>query len=441
MDSEYLTLIRRLAGSAEVRIAVTTLAIAMLADGLGSPVVLPLCSYAALVPFEGILAVGVAGTLTRYLAFAASVVMWADRLLFAKGRILKPPRAVWGWALFLALAAASSLWAWSPDATFSHFFSISGLFLLYFSAAVYPFEQKHLTWLKASIVVGGLLAAAFAVLLYAQGSVWAGSGSRATLTLGAGRGSDPNRFATSLLVPLLLSVEWLILSKGWRRWLAVASGGGIFLGLLLTASRSGVASAVAALLLFFWRLRDRVDLRSAILIGAAIAVVACAAFAAASDYLAARFSLEDILRWQGAGRFNIWRIGLAAFGHEPILGYGYENFPYAYDYFRPLVPTPRDMGPHRPAHNIYLQTFVELGVIGGLLLLAVLWQHWRLTRSLVHHGTLSAATLEAMLVAVCVAGLVLGNLYWKDFWLALTYIVVVANVQRRSEGEVVWWRQ
>jgi len=75
-----------------------------------------------------------------------------------------------------------------------------------------------------------------------------------------------------------------------------------------------------------------------------------------------RFRIEEILERRGTNRFFIWQVGFKAFLHRPLVGYGYNNFPYAYDLFKSAV-----LGaylPHQVAHNIYLQTFFELGVFG-----------------------------------------------------------------------------
>jgi O-antigen ligase len=64
------------------------------------------------------------------------------------------------------------------------------------------------------------------------------------------------------------------------------------------------------------------------------------------------------------GRFEFWKVVLKLFNHQPIKGFGLGTFFSAY-----YVEYTGNEWYSRFAHNHYLQTLVELGIIGlGLLL-------------------------------------------------------------------------
>ena len=79
-----------------------------------------------------------------------------------------------------------------------------------------------------------------------------------------------------------------------------------------------------------------------------------------------------LLQLGGAGRSDFWSVAIDAFGEKPVLGTGAGTYKFSWDQHRSI-----DMAVH-DAHSLYLEAFAELGVIGGLLVLALvgtlLWQ-------------------------------------------------------------------
>jgi O-antigen ligase len=66
----------------------------------------------------------------------------------------------------------------------------------------------------------------------------------------------------------------------------------------------------------------------------------------------------------GRSRWSALRMALSAFGSEPLRGIGLNRFPVyaqAHDHYGPL-----------PTHNTYAQVLAELGLVGALLLVAVI---------------------------------------------------------------------
>jgi hypothetical protein len=124
-------------------------------------IVFSLSLYAALLPFDNLLGLGEAGTLTKYLGILIIITLWANRIIIVRGHLLKPPPITWSWALFLLLAGISGLWAFSPADTFSSLYTLAGLFLIYLSVGVYPFTKNDYSLLTKFVIVGGVCAAAY----------------------------------------------------------------------------------------------------------------------------------------------------------------------------------------------------------------------------------------------------------------------------------------
>lgn len=390
--------------------------------------IFPLGLYAFLIPFDNALWLNIGGTVTRYLGILVIVAFGANRIVLAKGRLLRPPHVAWGWAMFLSLAVLSTLWAVAPHETLSSLFTITGLFFIYFLAGTYPCTEEEYSLLTKLIITGGAIAAIYVLVSYLRGITWQHS-IRASLILGEGRTTDPNHLAASLILPLLLSFEWSVESRGVQKMLALASAAVILLAILLTGSRGGLLGTAIALLVFFWRIRHQVRPRSIIVVflGIFLLISVTSAFVSVPHQLITRFNPKTVIESRGEHRFYIWKVGFTAFLHRPLFGYGYNNFPYAYELLRNVVPG--NYLPYRAAHNIYLQTFAELGLIGGLLLLFIVWQHWRMVRSLARRNSL-AIPLEAAFVGVMVTSATLGTLDYKYFWLIFTVIILLLNTKR-----------
>jgi O-antigen ligase len=192
--------------------------------------------------------------------------------------------------------------------------------------------------------------------------------------------------------------------------------GGIVLSLLLFGAlrqleRRGGALTGRALELS----RDRRILRG---IGVAAALVAIAAAIAVGGRAWDQFSSPDqqfpsdpaahFSQFSGANRHEFWRVAIDSFGEEPVIGHGAGTYRFAWDKLRHI------QLPVLNAHSLYLQAFQELGVIGGLLVLALvgilLWTGfaaWRAARG-------PTRELNAVLFAACLAFALGAAIDW--FW-------------------------
>jgi tetratricopeptide (TPR) repeat protein len=110
----------------------------------------------------------------------------------------------------------------------------------------------------------------------------------------------------------------------------------------------------------------------------------------------------------GANRHEFWRVAIKAFEEKPVLGHGAGTYRFSWDQLRHISVANLD------AHSLYLQAFAELGVIGGVLVLAMvvflLWTGFGAWRA----GSGRQRELYAVLFAVALAFAVGTAIDW--FW-------------------------
>ncbi|MBV8087915.1 MAG: O-antigen ligase family protein [Chloroflexi bacterium] len=182
-------------------------------------------------------------------------------------------------------------------------------------------------------------------------------------------GINPNEIGgtLALLLPVALGLA-LFGSRPKLRWPAVAAS--VFMGLvlMLTASRSGLLGAAAAVLLLLV-LRWRRFAFGLPLIGAGVAagILEIGPSRIAQSLLA----LDTATGSSGLGRLEVWDRAWSMIQDFPFTGIGLNTFPLILDTLYPLF----SVGPDAQvahAHDLFLQTAVDLGVLGLVCFLSLL---------------------------------------------------------------------
>jgi len=126
-----------------------------------------------------------------------------------------------------------------------------------------------------------------------------------------------------------------------------------------------------------------------------------------------------------SGRNEFWRVAVDSFGEKPALGSGAGTFRFSWYALR------HNSEPNTDAHSLYLQAFSELGVVGGLLVLAMvgflLWTGLAAWREAREHRR----DLYAVLLGACLAFAVCSAIDW--FW----QIAVMGMVFFMASGVLV----
>jgi len=180
-------------------------------------------------------------------------------------------------------------------------------------------------------------------------------------------------------------------------------------------------------------------------VAAAVAVIAIGVAIAIGGRAWSQFSSPDVQfpnnpashfsQFSGAGRHDFFRVAIDEFGEKPLLGSGAGTYQFAWDRHRSIAMPVHD------AHSLYLEAFAELGVLGGLLVLALvgtlLWTGFSTWRAAGHpQRERYAALLAAMIAFAVTAGL---DWFWEIAGLGAVFflaagVLVAARCRQLDPG-------
>ncbi len=378
-------------------------------------VMLTIYSYVAVLPFDSILVMSGDESGATYNRLIMMMALLAIYLYITANRIpLVVNRALSTSLAFIVFAVLSVLWSVDVDMALARVPIALSLFIFYYAISTLPMEQKQYDLIVTILVTASTLATLYILKIYFTEGI-SYSIERASLIYGDHE-TDPNQLAFSILLPLSLAIETVFISASKVRKILYASSSVILAaGIASTGSRGGMLGVLAILLVF---ILFTYSLKRALIV-AGVAVVTGFGF---WESIASRF--EIAASTGGAGRLDIWEVGVSAFLHSPIYGYGVSNFPAAYDLFRYVNPL---RGAGRGAHNIFLGMAVELGVIGLVLATLLLVYHFKL----LSHVKSRALPLKAAFCGMLVQATTLDIWWRKSFWILLILINVAYFTEAR----------
>jgi O-antigen ligase len=386
-----------------------------------APLVFPFCLYILLVPFDNLLDLQSFGTVTKLLGVlcGAAVVFW----LIRTRRYVVPDRAVAAWLVFVLLAGVSVAWAIDPVAVATPTMTLAELFVLYAVLAFAPTGTKTLKIVVQTVILSGAIAAAYGAYVFYHGADLVAG--RLFLATSSGNGTrtyiDPNHFAASLLLPIALALVTVVESRRVAAQLfATACLVVMGAGIASAGSRGSVVAIAVMIAYLLIRSRKRLLLGSVGIAGIGIAFVSHAS-------VVQRFARAAATG--GAGRLEIWKVGLLAFERHPLFGVGFGNFPLAYNQFYVSASLTQYFHWNQPPHNNLLWAAVELGIVGLLVFLYAWWAQFHSLRLISPNDPFYPVRLavEAGLVGLFVASLFLGTITYKYLWLAFILVALVRN--------------
>jgi len=380
------------------------------------PVQSTLGALAFLLPFDSVSALGAeasGATITRYVAGIAAAVLLGVGL--ATRRLQAPPRAALWWTLFVVWGVATLAWTLDSQLALERLPTAIWLLLLYLVATSFRLTKRELLVVAALTVLGGCAAALFASSEFLRGNSFEGT-ARSSLMIGE-RETDPNQFATSLLLPLSLAIGGMVLSRH-RSVRMAATVATIVIGfaVLLTMSRGALVAALAVVLVYLWRMKANPRV---------LLALGCLALLLLfmPHIFFERLSLGD----RGAGRWDIWTASLVLVPRYGILGAGWNNFVVAYTAVAGQAPSFR--GYTRGSHSIYLGMLIEVGIVGLTFLFLAFRSQLREAR----HRLL--VPYEAACWGMLVSGVTLDIVWRKSFWFCWILLAMAVRNQREQRME------
>jgi exopolysaccharide production protein ExoQ len=375
----------------------------------------PLIAFAALIPIEEVVVIDGFGTLSRVAGILFAATYAAPRLGSLKLAAMPPA----GWA-FLAWAVISLGWAVNPGVAGARLPTLLQLFIIAFLIADFV---VHRPTIVRPVLWAYSLSAAASALIGVQFYVAQGHATARSIAI---QGQDPAQFAAVLLPALVFGLYETI--NGSRRILGGAIAFLATAGIVVSGTRGAwVACAVVILLIVLPQLTPR---RRVMLLATITALVAIVfQLPGIADLVVERSA--NAISTGGAGRTDIWTVGLTIFSSAPLTGVGYANFGVA---FTPEVIRASGVGwdwlnrAGAGSHNVVMATLIELGAIGLLLLVRflgplVLRRGW---------GP-NALTLQAALASLLTAALFLDILAdRKQVWLVIGLAAGLAYLARAN---------
>ncbi len=288
-------------------------------------------------------------------------------------------------------------------------------------------DRRRMSW---AIVIGLLAEAGVTIALGRNGH-----GGRAIGSFG-----QSNELGAFLAMFTAFAAAQLPAARHWvaRLVLGATVVAGVF-AVVLTVSR-GAVLAVAVALLF-------VALRSSRALTVVLVVAGVSSPLWAPDYLKERMTGTQVESETSDGvslessaqiRVDTWRAIIKVVSEHPLDGVGFAGLSYV------LPAAGEELGVEvkDSAHNTYLRFLGEMGVVGLLLFVVLLWRCWTLAREGVRLArdradrqlALGFAAATIALAISCAFGdrffspLIAGN-----FWLACALVDDMVN-ERRAEG-------
>jgi O-antigen ligase len=407
--------------------------------------ILPL--YAGILPVASVVSLPIPlpapfNTLSTALGGIAVASITAHLVLFRRARIPTPPLALW--SIFLAWTLVTAFWALDLSEALQSTAQAVSLVLLLTLSAFLPTDEEDLNALRVALMVSAAAVGLYALFLVVSGANLPAHGVSQRLALRSEE-TNPNILAASLLLPLVVSIERLVIGGSGRlsplKWRTMGGSATVLslIAIIFTGSRGGlIAAAVAIVLTLAYCARlpggTRLVLRTifgtslALMVVLGIFLVASQILPRTTDRILASEAVQrlDVTKGRGSGRLDIWTSGLLACRSHCARGTGVGNFATAYEDVFAISGAERiNVGTRqagKQAHNLYLAIAVETGLVGLTLFGLAVWGEWRASTK--DGLKMLAPSLPAMIAALLVVNFFLSAIWFKYFWLVFVFIRV-----------------
>ncbi|HYZ14867.1 MAG TPA: O-antigen ligase family protein [Candidatus Acidoferrum sp.] len=387
------------------------------------PYLFPYGVYVVLVPFDNMLLIPGAGTLTKLLGVVSMGFVVLS--ILRQKKVGTPPLAALLAIAYMAWNLFSLTWAVDLDSGLLDATSMSSLVVMYVLFSVAPITERDLRLICLFAVAGGVLASLYGIsLLHGAAATDAGDYGRLMIDVD-NRRIDPNHFANSLLGPFALALVGLL--HAHRKRLILASAGAVAIlaaGVVISVSREALIGLVliVGVLLMFSKRRA---------LGLAIAIPSIAGVLAFVPAIAGR--MAEAMSSGGAGRSFVWHVVWRAVQQHPLFGWGAGGALEAYDQnYLAVYQLGQFQGWTRPPHNTPLHLLVDLGIVGLVIVVACYLTTFLQFRGIDRGDRLYdlRAALTAALVALGFVSLLIDLANYKYLWIVLVMIAQLRTVAR-----------
>jgi len=376
------------------------------------------------IPWQDAVSIAGGTALTRIIGIVAFAVAFAACLI--EKRMKRPPFFVYVFFAFTVWQLLTYFWSADPSSTLGSFSTLVQIFVMIWLITELCTGEKERVWLLEAFVLGSLVVCFLLVGAYARGEA-ADAYRYSTADLGL---NDSAQFVAAGIAMAFIAVTSSRRAAIRRRsilvWVNTAYVVIALFSVVLTASRSGFIATCIALFGVVFALRQAKLVQRLAWVIVIVGIFAGVFFSLSSnETLQANtqritFSTDTASLETLTGRTEIWSTGAALFREHQIGGMGAGTF---------VAAAREEFGHARAAHNLFVETAVETGIIGILLLVAVLLAAvlpvlvWR------SESTPSLVILFLVLFAIAQVGNVANS---KAFWCSLAVMSVSGVLQKRQ---------
>jgi O-antigen ligase len=364
----------------------------------------------AALPFESALAFGPMASGMKALALltlvSLAIALLMDEKLFERLARLRQRPLVLAVFAFTLWVSVSVLWASNTGAALRATVTFLGIFGLMVIFGL--LEKRYLVLAWACFVFSAALSVpAGYVLPVPEGSDMAVSGRFGPA------GAGPNSYACLLAIAFFVALFWLVRRHGI---LALLISPVFLYGIFATGSRTGLIALVATpllALLFVPRLAARLNWRilPMYFLGAAAMAVMFLAIPSLAESAVERYTALSNVQSEGTwtGRWSLWQGALELIASHPILGVGVGNYSQAaMEHSATVVAhSARKDAVAGVAHNMFLGVASQLGLVGLILFLGVLFSVFKTAVPIAQESRLGTGIFCGLIV-VLIAGLTLS---------------------------------
>ncbi|HEY1171382.1 MAG TPA: O-antigen ligase family protein [Verrucomicrobiae bacterium] len=326
-------------------------------------------------------------------------------------------------------------------------------FFILFTFHLFRPQYTHALLLTVAVVaVGSSLYAAYQYFTNSN-KVWHFIRPEMFNRRGSGTFINPNNLAgyVAVLLPMMIAVVMVARVNIITRCLAAYAGFMFLVGLGATASRGGIFAAGIGMIALVVMLVRLPAFRMSALIMLAVLLLGGFAVLSRADVAQARLQKMQSTNLEQDGRFLVWQSAEEMWRDHLWLGVGPGHYDSVFPQYRPEILQQR-----KPlfAHNEYLNTLADYGIVGALLVLAAVvaaelafrygWRNLK-RESTSRDGARSNRLALLMggaagITAALAHALFDYNFHIPAYALLLMFFTGILAVAWRTDNTRWWWR-
>ena len=390
-----------------------------------------LAGFVASIPSENGVTLAGMGSLSKLIGILAFGVGIAALFRRNTLSIRAPSFFLVSTIVFIFWETLSYYWSIVPGVTIGRTVTYAQLLIMVWLIWEYARTERHRAILMQAFVLGVYIILAIAIRTFLSADTF--------VARSVGDNFNPNGFAivTALAIPMAWRLTFFWKSR-WLYWLNILYLPFALAGVVLAASRGGFLTTLVTLTvipLTFPNLKLVRKLGLLVLIGALVWIIAVYV---PNTYPELQANLErlsgttqEVRGGDLTGRREIWAAGAEVFSQNTYLGVGSGGFRKAIE---PIY------GEARPPHNVFLSVLVDLGIMGLLLFLSLLFfVAWPTLRTASRARTFNLVLFAALLVGLVPTNAETDKFSWFILGLLASESPMILSL--RTIDPLLSWRE